>query len=427
MESPIAVLRAGKRAFAPGGYLIYADSSGMGTANMTTPINPQLLATFDPPIMAARRWLDETPPPPGLPLIDLSQAAPREAPVESLRRAMAEALLSAPDAHFYGPVLGNTDLRQQIAADWSRDYAGRIEADQVAVTAGCNQAFCTAIASLCAPGDAVLLPAPWYFNHKMWLDMNGIEAIPLAVGPDMLPDPAEARALMTPRVRAIALITPNNPTGAEYPDALMHAFFDLAESHGAGLVVDETYRDFHSAPGAPHTLFQRPGWEEVFIHLYSFSKIFRLTGHRVGAMITGARRIAEMEKILDTVTICPAQTGQIAALHGLRHLGDWVAGERAEILSRREVLGDLFARELPDWQVKGAGAYFAYVAPPWPIPSDALAIRLIGETGLLMLPGTMFTPDDPAFGGAGHLRVAFANIDAEGLAETVRRLAAFRP
>ena len=98
-----------------------------------------------------------------------------------LRRAMAEAALNQPDAHFYGPVLGRTELREAVARDWSRAYGGTIRADQVAITQGCNQAFCAAIQTLAAPGDEIILPLPWYFNHKMWLDMQGIRTVGLPV------------------------------------------------------------------------------------------------------------------------------------------------------------------------------------------------------------------------------------------------------
>jgi aspartate/methionine/tyrosine aminotransferase len=326
-------------------------------------------------------------------------------------------------------VLGNGDLRAAIARRWSAAYDAVIGPDQVAVTAGCNQAFCVAVATACAPGDAVMLPWPWYFNHKMWLDMSGIACVPLPCGAGMLPDLDAARAAMTPSIRAIALVTPNNPTGAEYPDWLMQGFYDLAAASGAALIVDETYRDFHSgtgsgaAGGAPHSLFRRDGWEDVLVHLYSFSKVFRLTGHRTGAIVTGAARLAQAEKFLDTMTISPPQTGQIAALCGLETLAQWVASERDEILARRAALTRGFA-DLPGWRIEGIGAYFAWVTPPFDLPSARTARRLLAEQALLVLPGSMFTPADRP---STSLRVAFANADAAGLAETVRRLAAFRP
>jgi len=392
-----------------------------------TAISPALARVFRPPVMEARAWLAEAVLPEGLPLLNLSQAAPVDPPPEALRSVMAEAVAEQPEVHLYGPVLGDPDLRAEIAAVWSRIYGGAIAAEEVAVTAGCNQAFCAAIATLAAPGDAVLLPVPWYFNHKMWLDMAGVEAIPIPCDEAMRPDLGAARAAMGPNVRAIVAVSPNNPTGAEYPDALLHGLFDLAAEHGAALVLDETYRDFHSGEGAPHTLFERPDWPETLVHLYSFSKVFRLTGHRVGALFAARPRLIEAEKFLDTVTICPPRLGQVAALHGLRHLGQWVAGERAEILARRRALEAVFAETLPDWRVLGAGAYFAYVAHPHDLPSPVLAKRLVSEAGLLILPGTMFTPEDAVWDGARQCRIAFANADAEGLREMGRRLAAFRP
>lgn len=387
------------------------------------PLNPDLAATAAPPIMEVRRWVREAALPDGLPLIDLSQAAPAGPPPESLRRHLAQAVLEEPAAHLYGPVLGNPALRDAIAERWSADYGAAIAPGQVAVTAGCNQAFCAAIATACAPGDAVMLPFPWYFNHRMWLEMNGIACIALPCGAGMLPDIEAARAAMTPQVRAIVLVTPNNPTGAEYPGVLLDEFYELAAGAGAALIVDETYRDFHAAAGAPHGLFGRDDWPDMLIHLYSFSKVFRLTGHRTGAMITGAARLAEAEKFLDTVTISPPQTGQIAALYGLENLTQWVAGERAEILVRRAALVTALDA-LPGWVLHGAGAYFAWVEPPFDLPSTETARRLLSEQALLVLPGDMFTPADRP---TGALRVAFANADADRLGEAVRRLGAFRP
>ena len=378
---------------------------------------PRTQTTFAPPVMEAHRWRMNATFPENRPLINVSQAAPVDPPHPGLRRAIADAALNDDDAHLYGPVLGMPALRSALANRTAQIYGAAVDAAHVAITSGCNQAFAAAIAALCAEGDEVIVPTPWYFNHKMWLDMSGVQTVALQTDDTLLPDPALAKTLITPRTRAIALVSPNNPTGLEYPPALLRAFFDLARAHGIALIVDETYRDFHSQNGAPHDLFADTDWDNTLIHLYSFSKSYRLTGHRVGALITSPARLAEIEKFLDTVAICPAQLGQHAALWGIENLGDWLAGERQEILRRRAAITsgfDVLAAQ--GWRLLGAGAYFAYLEHPFDAPSDKIAQQLVETQSILCLPGTMFTPQGDAT-GKRQLRIAFANLDATGIAE----------
>lgn len=390
-------------------------------------LNPNLANTFSPPVMEARRWLEGKSFAPDQPLINVSQAAPVDPPPEAMREAMADAVLRLPETHLYGPVLGLPALRDELAFNINRHYGADVSSQNVAITSGCNQAFAAVIATLAAPGDEVILPTPWYFNHKMWLDMGGITAVPLATGEDLLPDPDKAAALITPRTRAIALVTPNNPTGVEYPSDLIAAFRDLARARGIALIIDETYRDFHSQDGSPHDLLADPDWADTVIQLYSFSKSYRLTGHRVGSVLTSPARLLEIEKFLDTVTICPAQLGQHAALWGLRNLDEWLAGERIEILSRAQAMRDGFAPLAErGWKLMGCGAYFAYLQHPFDMPSDQLAQALVDKASLLALPGTMFTPEGDK-SGAQQMRVAFANIDATGIQTALSRLASFQP
>lgn len=391
------------------------------------PFSPQIRRTLAPPVMEARRWVANMSFPAERPLLNVSQAAPVEPPPEAMRAAMAEMVLEEADTHLYGPVLGLPALRDEIAARWSIAYGGRIEAADVAVTAGANQAFCAAIATLAGPGDAVMLPVPWYFNHRMWLDIAGIETVPLPCGPDMVPDPEAARARLGPRVKAIVLVTPNNPTGAAYPPEVVATFAGIAREAGAALILDETYRDFHPGTGAPHGGFLDPDWRDGLIHIYSFSKAFRLTGHRVGALVAAPARLREVEKVLDTMTICAPQLGQKAALWGLRNLGQWVAEQRGEILLRRAAAREAIGG-LPGWTLLGCGAYFAYAEHPYPMSSAELAPRLVREASVLLLPGTMFAPTrDQGGDGAAErqVRIAFANVDAAGIALLGQRLAAF--
>jgi len=384
-------------------------------------------ATFPPPVMEARRWLEGVTHPANRPLLNVSQAAPVDPPPAPLRAAMAKMIEEDPESHLYGPVLGLPDLRAEVANTWSAPYGGTVNAQQVAITSGCNQAFAAAIASLCAEGNEVIVPTPYYFNHAMWLDMSGVKTVPLRTDPSLIPLAKDAAGLITAKTKAIAIVSPNNPGGVEYPSATLSAFRDLARQNGLALIVDETYRDFDSRDGAPHALFEDAQWDDTLIQLYSFSKAYRLTGHRVGAVVASETRLAEMEKFLDTVAICPNQLGQRAALWGMRNLGDWVANERLEILDRRAAITDNFPKLAQrGWEMMGCGAYFAYMKHPFDMPSDELAKRLVSDVSVLLLPGTMFTPKEDV-SGQSQVRVAFANIDRAGIEDLFERLAGFQP
>ena len=377
--------------------------------------------TLTPPVMEAYGWLagqDFS----NLPLINVSQAAPVNPPPAPMVAHMA-AVIQDDDTHLYGPVLGLPALRAEVAGQWSTAYGGAIAPAQVGITSGCNQAFCASIAMLCGEGDEVLLPTPFYFNHKMWLDMAGVAAVALPCNGDMIPGPEDAVARITPRTRAIVLVTPNNPCGVEYPADVIIAFYEIAKSHGLALIIDETYRDFHSQSGAPHALFQQTNWDQTLVQLYSFSKAYRLTGHRVGAVVASVARMAEIEKFLDTVSICANQLGQKAALWGMLNLGDWLAGERLEILARRQAIIDNFTQlKAKGWSLLGVGAYFAYLEHPFDMASNDVAQKLVEQVCVLALPGTMFVPETDE-SGKRQIRIAFANIDADGIVVLFDRLA----
>ena len=377
--------------------------------------------TFAPPVVEAYSWLE------GKDfsqraLINVSQAAPVAPPPAPLRAHMAK-VIEEVDTHLYGAVLGLEPLRAELARHSSALYQGQVTTEQVAITSGCNQAFSAVVATLCRDGDEIILPTPFYFNHKMWLDMSGVRCCALPCQGDMIPDPAEAARRITERTKAIVLVTPNNPCGVEYPADVIQAFYDLAKSRGLALIIDETYRDFHSQSGPPHRLFEQEDWQDTLIQLYSFSKAYRLTGHRVGAVVTCEARLAEIEKFLDTVTICPSLLGQKAALWGLQNLGDWLAKERLEILARRQAIVDHFPTlAAKGWRLVGLGAYFAYLEHPFDISATELAKQLVEEADVLALPGSMFLPEGDDC-GRRHLRIAFANISAEMIVVLFDRMA----
>jgi aspartate/methionine/tyrosine aminotransferase len=381
-------------------------------------INPLLVDTGSPPIPEVQAWRAGYGGQAG-PLIDLSQAVPGYPPHPEMLRHLADAA-GSPLAAQYGDILGDRTLREAYARHVSAIYGAAIAPEETLVTAGCNQAFFVAMMALARAGDAILLPSPWYFNHAMALDMLGIEAraLPCAAEQAFVPDPVFAETLIDERVRAIVLVTPNNPTGATYTPAVIEAFAELCRRRGIWLVIDETYRDFLPPDaGPPHGLLQRPDWGASIVQLYSFSKSYCIPGHRVGALSTGTDLIAQIAKIQDTLQICAPRVGQMALSWAIDALVDWRAGNAVEIAARTDAFRAAMAGA-NGWSVDAIGAYFAYVRHPFEgVRAADVAERLATERGAICLPGSYF-----GAGQEGHLRIAFANAGVDALSDLTDRL-----
>ncbi len=383
-------------------------------------VNPYVSAVEAPPIAEAWRWVQGREFPADKPLIDLCQAVPGYAPAEELRAYLAQQV-DAYDTARYTPIPGLPALHTALAARMTELYGGPVRAQEVLVTAGCNQAFVVAVMTLAKPGDNVILPVPWYFNHKMTLDMLGIEARPLPCRPErgLVPDPADAERLIDERTRALVLITPNNPTGAITPPETIAAVHDLCAARGIHFLLDETYRDFPMAGDAPHGLFRRPEWGRTLVHLYSFSKVFSLAGYRVGAVVADPGFLAQAVKVLDNLAICAPHIGQKAAIYGLEHLSGWVAERRADIAARVAAFQEAMGDGRTGYRIASIGAYFAFVRHPFEgRPAMEVARELADRQNILCLPGPMFGPGQDAY-----LRFAFANVDTAMMPEIARRLA----
>lgn len=382
-------------------------------------INPNLIDTGTPPIPEARSWLDAYDGRHGAG-IDLSQAVPGYPPPPELLKWLGEAARD-PAAAQYGSINGDKGLRDAYATHFASLYRTSIDADRILITAGCNQAFVTVSMALAKAGEAILLPTPWYFNHAMTLGMLGIEARPLPASGEagFVPEPEAAARLIDASVRAIALVTPNNPTGAIYSPQTIAAFARLCTERGLWLVIDETYRDFLPGSGGtpPHGLFSDPAMAHCVIQLYSFSKAYCVPGHRIGAVVAPEHFLNELAKVQDCVQICAPRVGQMALSRAIPALAEWREGNRALIGRRAKAFRTAMA-QVNHWQVESVGGYFAYVRHPYRgKPSTAVAQILAREHGILVLPGSYFGP-----GQDQHLRVAFANVDEGEIATFADRL-----
>jgi aspartate/methionine/tyrosine aminotransferase len=380
-------------------------------------LRSQTLDQVDSPISTAYALLDLRPDDGGL--LDLAQAAPRYPPPPEVSDHVADLVRRGGGAE-YTEVPGLPKLRGAVAAELARAYGGAVEPADVVVTAGCNQAFCLVASALAGPGDEVVLPVPYYFNHDMWLRMNGVVPVHLEPGADLVPRAADAEPLITGRTRAIVLVTPGNPTGVTIgPDGIAE-FAALARRRGIALVIDETYRSFRDSDRPAHDLFADPAWARTVVSLHSFSKELAIPGHRVGAVVASPELNREVCKLLDCVAVCAPRVGQEAAWAGLTGARDWRAARSGEIARQRACLRDVMAQRPGGFELLSCGGFFAWVRHPFAGRPTADVVReLVVEHGVLVVPGTAFTPDDRQ-----TLRVSVGNADREAILALAARLRA---
>jgi len=350
-------------------------------------------------------------------LLDLAQAAPQYPPAPEVVEHIVR-IARDERGGTYTDVPGLPQLREGFAAELTRDYGGAVEPASVVVTAGCNQAFSLVAAAVADPGDEVILPLPYYFNHDMWLRMNGITPVYLEPGPDLVPRAADAEALITPRTRAITLVTPGNPSGVTIEPAGVAAFAEVSRRHGIALILDETYRSFRGTDEPAHRLFADPEWERNVVSLHSFSKDLAIPGYRVGAVVASRELNRQVCKLLDCVAICAPRIGQEAAWAGLTYAGVWRAARARDIARQRAWFDAAMAERPGGFELLASGGFFAWIRHPFTGRStEDVARELVLKHHTLVMPGTAFSPDD-----SGALRVSVSNIDRAAIAAFAERL-----
>lgn len=389
---------------------------------MSISFSPQISAVHFPPISEVKGWLAARPDN-GLELIDLCQAVPDYAPASELTTHLAT-LLDDPLTSRYSPDEGLPEVHATLCAYYERKYAGRIEPANLCLTIGASQAFWLAMVALCTAGDEVVVQTPYYFDHAMALDILGIRGIyaPFDDRTGGLPSLDTIERLISPRTRAILLVTPSNPTGAITPPETLMELFELAQRRNIALVLDETYNEFIPGGSRPHELFSLPNWGDHFVHLASFGKTLALTGYRAGLLAASPQFIHHALKAQDTMAVCQPRITQHAIRYGLEHLDGWVAANRVMMTRRHDLFRAEFLKAGNSFRLAASGAFFAWVRHPFTgLTGRQAAKLLVDQAALLCLPGEVFGP-----GLEGYLRLAFGNIRQEAIPEAVRRFREFR-
>lgn len=317
----------------------------------------------------------------------------------------------------YAPNAGLPELREALAEKVRSRNGYEVTPEQVIVTQGGVEALYSVLLSILDPGDEVLLPDPAWPDFGMIAHLLGARTAnyPLVPRHGFLPRVEDLERLVGPRTRAILINTPSNPLGAVIDRATMQDLLDFARRHGLWLISDEVYDEIvfdHSFLSAG-AIANR---EDRLVSIYSFSKVYAMTGWRVGYAVVPLELAPVLTKVQEPIISCVNAPAQMAALSALTGPQDIVAGMRDAYKARRDTLLRALEDEgLPT--VRPSGAFYVWVDVSGSgISSMQLARRLVLEERLAVAPGS-------AFGklGEGYARLSLASATND-LLEGARRL-----
>ncbi len=237
--------------------------------------------------------------------------------------------------HRYGPVEGLPELVEALESKLARENGIAVRPNsRVVVTAGGNLAFMNAILAITDPGDEVIFPAPFYFNHEMAVVMATAAPCRCRRRATTSSTSRDSRARSRRRTRAVVTVSPNNPTGAVYPEAALRAVNALCRDRGVFHIHDEAYEYFtyddvkHFSPGSI------AGASAYTISLFSLSKAYGMASWRIGYMVIPETLWDAVNKIQDTLLICAPSVSQQSAVAASRS-GASYAGRTCRNLHER--------------------------------------------------------------------------------------------
>ena len=364
--------------------------------------------------------------------LSLAQGMVGWGPPPAVGAAVAAALAAPPEElHRYGPMAGDGELLEVVRRELGERRGLDLAESTLLVTAGSNMAFHAVVQALCDPGDEVLVPLPWYFNHAMAIQLAGGVPVPVAGG--LVPDPACLEAAIGPRTRGIVTVSPNNPSGVVIPPAVLAAINHLCAEHGLLHLSDEAYAAFVHGAVPHHSPGSASGSGAHTASFFSLSKSHGMAGWRIGFAAVPRALLEPLTKVQDTVLICPPRLTQRAAAAALAEGPAWVAERVSSLQPRRQQLlaavaqaeGLALARELAH-AAEPDGAFYALVEAPWMGDEERLLAHLVLGHGVAALPGGSFGL--PPRAGRVTLRLSYGLLGEAELAEAMTRLAtALRP
>ncbi|MDE0169959.1 MAG: aminotransferase class I/II-fold pyridoxal phosphate-dependent enzyme [bacterium] len=332
------------------------------------------------------------------------------------------ALRAAREGHTgYGPNGGLASLRELLAHKIRQIDGFEVSPGDIVVTPGGMNALYSCYRALINPGDEVLLPTPGFPNMDAMVRMMGGCPVfyPLRAADGYLPDPERIAALATERSTTLFVNTPANPTGAVFPARLMQDLVELCNRHDLWLLSDEVYDELVLDQGSVHTSAARFDTEGRVITVFSFSKVYAMTGWRVGYAAAPSPVADLMRKLQEPQVSCPSTISQKAAEAALLGPREPIRAMLDAYRRRREVAVAAAAEAGLGFVAPAGTMYMMLEVDTGGRSMLRFALDLLDDHAVSVAPGSVFGP-----GGDGYVRISLAAEDGT-IAEGLRRIGAF--
>ena len=365
----------------------------------------------DPVIPAVRQLIDAHPG-----TISLGQGVVHYSPPEVVLQELARLVGSSAALHRYGFVSGSYELRETIAQKLSRENEIQCEADHVVFTAGSNMAFLHAVLAIADVGDEIVLPSPYFFNHGMAIAIAGCKLVSVPCKSDYQLDLEAIEQAITSRTRAVVTVSPNNPTGAVYPEMDLKRVNALCKERGIYHVSDEAY-EYFCFDGKHYSPACASGSADHTISLFTLSKAYALAGWRAGYMVVPGSLVPSIKKIQDTSLVSPPPITERLAQAALEAGQAWCRTQIEPLKALRDSVMQELRCLAPRCSIPAPqGAFYMLMKIDTDVPAMKLVERLIREHSVAVLPGDTFGCNTTA------IRIAYAALPPHEIMEAVGRL-----
>jgi len=333
----------------------------------------------------------------GVDIIHMELGEPDLPTPEPIKEAALKALHDD-DTH-YTHSLGKIELREEIARYYWNKYKVSISPDQIIITSGTSPALLLILSILIEPGQNVILPDPCYACYPNFIRFLGGTplCIPVYEKDGFKFRPATVTENITPLTKAVLVNSPSNPCGTVFTAEDYRA---LSEA-GTNIISDEIYNGL-VYEGQEHTILQYT--PNAFV-LNGFSKLYAMTGWRLGYLIAPRQFIRPMQKIQQNLFICASSFAQEGGIAALRECEVHVEQMRRIYDERRRfVLQRLHEMSIAT-QVDPTGAFYALAnIKAYSNDSYSFAFEIMEKAGVAVTPGIDFGANCE-----GYIRLSYAN------------------